>query len=398
MQRIPLTILNGFLGSGKTTLLKSLLIQAHRQHLSVSAIVNDMSELDIDGVLIANTEIVGREQHNFITVSADSISSHSGIVRLADALEALVAHQRPDHIFLETSGSSHPLPLIKLLRNHPRIRLQGLLSLMDAVMLENDYAGGTSLLPRWQENVSQQRRGVEDLLAEQLLFCSHLMLTKVDRLAAGAVMNIARTLHQINPGVPVTALPWGNMELADVLAMPDYDFHRVSTLIEELELAVERPLSGTQPYNIESRVILDDRPFHPRRLWDTCQQHMGEGIHRSKGFFWLPGRDDLALLWNQAAGSISLEFISYWKAGVLAHRDNHLSEGERRALQQQLDALPGRFGDRRCSLTVIGQHHQLEDFCRALRRCFLTEPEIAWWQTGGEFDDPWPQRVGRLKG
>lgn len=107
MQRIPLTILNGFLGSGKTTLLKSLLIQAHRQHLSVSAIVNDMSELDIDGVLIANTEIVGREQHNFITVSADSISSHSGIVRLADALEALVAHQRPDHIFLETSGSSH---------------------------------------------------------------------------------------------------------------------------------------------------------------------------------------------------------------------------------------------------------------------------------------------------
>lgn len=396
MQRIPLTILNGFLGAGKTTLLKSLLMQAHRQHLSVSVIVNDMSELDIDGVLIANTEIVGREKHNFITVSADSISSPRGVAKLSAALDELIAQHRPDHLFLETSGSSHPLPLIKLLRHHPHVRLQGLLSLMDAVMLENDYAAGSTLLPRWQENVRQQRRGVEDLLAEQLLFCSHLMLTKVDRLPADSVMKIARTLHPINPGVAIVALPWGNIELDDVLAMPDYYFQRVATLIEELEAAIEHP-SEHQPYDIESRVIHDDRPFHPQRLWDTYQQHLGEGIHRSKGFFWLPGRDDLALLWNQASGSISLEFISYWKAGVLAHDNNHLNDEERRILQQQLEAMPGRFGDRRCSLTVIGQRHQLDDFCRALRRCFLTEEEIDWWQSGGVFTDPWPHRVGRLK-
>lgn len=396
MQRIPLTILNGFLGAGKTTLLKSLLMQAHRQHLSVSVIVNEMSELDIDGVLIANTEIVGREKHNFITLSADSISSPGGIVKLAAALDELIAQHRPDHLFLETSGSSHPLPLIKLLRHHPHVRLQGLLSLMDAVMLENDYAAGSTLLPRWQENVRQQRRGVEDLLAEQLLFCSHLMLTKVDRLPADSVMTIARTLHPINPGVAIVALPWGSIELDDVLAMPDYDFDRVATLIEELEAVIEHP-SDHQAYDIESRVIHDDRPFHPQRLWDTYQQHLGEGIHRSKGFFWLPGRDDLALLWNQASGSISLEFISYWKAGVLAHDNNRLNDEERRILQQQLEAMPGRFGDRRCSLTVIGQRHQLDDFCRALRHCFLTEEEIDWWQDGGAFPDPWPQRVGRLK-
>ncbi|HBH64516.1 MAG TPA: cobalamin biosynthesis protein CobW [Erwinia persicina] len=397
MQRIPLTVLNGFLGAGKTTLLKSLLMQAHRQHLSVSAIVNDMSELDIDGVLIANTEIVGREQHNFITVSADSISSRSGIVRLATALDTLVTKRRPDHIFLETSGSSHPLPLIKLLRDHPRVRLQGLLSLMDAVMLQNDYAGAGTLLPRWQENVRRRRRGIEDLLAEQLLFCSHLMLTKTDRLPAGAVMTIARALHQINPGVGVTALPWGNLPLKEVLAIPEYDFHRVAKLVDELEEVVEQPSGNGQPYEIESRVIEDDRPFHPRRLWDTCQQQLGEGIHRSKGFFWLPGRDDLALLWNQASGSIGLEFISYWKAGILAHKDNHLGAEERRILQQQLDAQPGRFGDRRCRLTVIGQRNQLDDFCLALHRCFLTEQEIVWWQGGGAFNDPWPQKVGRLK-
>ncbi|BCQ47805.1 hypothetical protein ERHA55_53320 (plasmid) [Erwinia rhapontici] len=87
-------------------------------------------------------------------------------------------------------------------------------------MLENDYAGGSTLLPRWQKNVRQQRRGVEDLLAEQLLFCSQLLLTKVDRLPTDSVMKIARTLHTINPGVAIVALPWGNIELDDVLAMP----------------------------------------------------------------------------------------------------------------------------------------------------------------------------------
>ncbi|RHX51494.1 cobalamin biosynthesis protein CobW, partial [Escherichia coli] len=50
MKRTPLIILNGFLGAGKTTLLKNLLTQAHKRRMTVSVIVNDMSELDVDGV------------------------------------------------------------------------------------------------------------------------------------------------------------------------------------------------------------------------------------------------------------------------------------------------------------------------------------------------------------
>ena len=74
MKRTPLIILNGFLGAGKTTLLKNLLTQAHKRRMTVSVIVNDMSELDVDGVLIANTEIVDAASNNFVSISADSIS------------------------------------------------------------------------------------------------------------------------------------------------------------------------------------------------------------------------------------------------------------------------------------------------------------------------------------
>ena len=65
METTSVIILNGFLGAGKTTLLKNLLIQAHEKQLSVSVIVNDMSELDVDGVLIANTDIVDAKDSKY---------------------------------------------------------------------------------------------------------------------------------------------------------------------------------------------------------------------------------------------------------------------------------------------------------------------------------------------
>ena len=54
--RIPVIILNGFLGSGKTTLFRNLLSQANKNAIPVHAIVNDMSELDVDGELIGEMD------------------------------------------------------------------------------------------------------------------------------------------------------------------------------------------------------------------------------------------------------------------------------------------------------------------------------------------------------
>ncbi|MCV5245380.1 cobalamin biosynthesis protein CobW, partial [Escherichia coli] len=82
MPSIPVTILHGFLGSGKTTFLRNILQQADYYGVDLSVIVNDMSELDVDGVLILNTDAVSEEQGNFVTISGDSISSLSGVKQL----------------------------------------------------------------------------------------------------------------------------------------------------------------------------------------------------------------------------------------------------------------------------------------------------------------------------
>ena len=65
-------------------------------------------------------------------------------------------------------------------------------------------------------------------------------------------------------------------------------------------------------------------------------------------------------------------------------------------LKDMLAKKYGRFGDRKCDLTVIGDQSQVDGFTQALESCFLSEEEIELWQEGHVFEDPWPQNMIRL--
>ena len=389
--RIPVLILNGFLGSGKTTLLRGLLVQSRKRNLDLGVIVNDMSDLDVDGQLVAQTEFFEEDDPHFQSIHSCVLSSRRGLEELQNALEAMMSGDPPELIIIETSGSSHPMPLVQFFAKQSRFKLTGLLTLVDAAMIDQDYDGGRRILPTMQRNIQSQRRDTTNLLVEQILFCSQVLLTKADRLSGDGIQAIAECVHQLNPLAPVISLPWGNLPLDDLQAMPEYDYHRVRPLIEELSPTVESDNGDDRPYDLATRVIKDDRPFHPQRLWDTCTQHLGQHIYRSKGFFYLCSRDDVALLWNQAAAGINLELVGYWRAGILEDKGVNLDENERTGLRERLARETGRFGDRQCHLTVIGDKHQVDQFTDSLTQCLLTEDELVRWQAGETFPDPWPE-------
>lgn len=396
--KIPIVILNGFLGSGKTTLFRNLLAQARRNDLSVCAIVNDMSELDVDGELIGSTEIVEGNSSIMQSIHDCVLSSKKGIQRLEESLATLLSGQTPELIIIETSGSCHPMPLIRFFESRVRYELKGVLALVDTLMLAHDYDYGQDLIPRMQINLKNQKRNMVNLLVEQIMFCSHLILTKTDRIQEDRINDIAQAIRPINPYVPILAVQYGKLSIDDLLALPEYDYHRVAVLTEELQPVLEAENEGDRPYDMATRVIRDDRPFHPQRLWDVCHQYLDQRIYRSKGFFWLPTRDELSLLWNQAAGSINLEVIGYWRSGIVENENNGLMAFEVEKLKEMLAQETGRFGDRHCHLTVIGDKDQVDRFTDALSSCFLTEDEVDHWQTGGDFTDPWPKNIVRMVG
>ncbi|MCK4684507.1 MAG: GTP-binding protein, partial [Pirellulales bacterium] len=343
-KEIPVLILNGFLGSGKTTLLTSLIVQAHKRQISLGVVVNDMSKLDVDGLLVAQTEFFEQNDTNFQSIYSCVLSSRAGIEKLNDSLNEMTQENPPVLLVIETSGSCHPMPLVEFFSTHSQFKLTGVLTLVDSAMIDQDYDCGKQLIPTLQRNLQNGQRDTTNLLVEQIMFCSHLLLTKADRIAKDKIKDIAKSIHEINPFVSILSVPWGNLPIDDVLAMQEYDYHRVRQLISELKPHLAAEDQDDQPYNLVARVIKDDRPFHPQRLWDTCQQYLGQQIYRSKGFFYLPNRDKLSLLWNQAAGGINLEVIGSWRAGILEDKDNGLDEIEIEGLKKRLENETGRFG------------------------------------------------------
>ncbi|MEM6481241.1 MAG: GTP-binding protein, partial [Pseudomonadota bacterium] len=231
---LPVTILNGFLGAGKTTLLQSLLVQA-RSHpdLRLAVIVNEMSTLDVDGRILDSSEVMSREDTRFVSIPAGSISGPEGLTRFSEAV-AQFHSAAATHILVETSGSTHPWPLLEAIRVHDDIALHGFLSVVDTVTLAMDYDLGRAILPAASRHLASGNRGIENLLAEQIMFANRILLSKMDRVPMEKLRQVAEAIHPINPGADIVAMKWGNVKLADVLAMPAYDHARVATLGAEL--------------------------------------------------------------------------------------------------------------------------------------------------------------------
>ena len=394
--KVEVVILNGFLGSGKTTLFRNLLSQSKKKDIPVCAIVNDMSELDVDGELISNTDIVEENNQILESISSCVLSSKKGIEKLDEAIKKLLSNQNPRLIIIETSGSCHPLPLVEYFKDNKQIKLTGLFTLVDSLMLAHDYNYGEHLVPKMQQNITHEKRDTVNLLVEQIMFCSHLILTKADRIEKEKLPDIATYIQGINPNVSTHSVHFGKLNIDALFELPEYNYFQVAQLIEELKSVLESQENQDKPYDLATRVIKDERPFHPQRLWDACHEHLDQGIYRSKGFFWLSSRNKYSLLWNQAAGSISLELIGSWRAGILEDDDHGLLEFELELLKEQVAKESGRFGDRRCDLTVIGDQSKVDRFTEALNACFLTEEEIKLWENGHEFKDPWPKRIVKL--
>ena len=395
-KKVPVVILNGFLGSGKTTLFSSLLSQSKQKNISVYGIVNDMSELDVDGEILGNKAVVEENKNILESISSCVLSSKLGIEKLDQRLNKLLTVKYPDLIVIETSGSCHPMPIIEYLKNPNKVKLTGLLVLIDSLMMANDFSFGSTLIPKMKQNMLQGKRDTVNLLVEQILFSSHLILTKEDRIKKEKLTDISSNINRINPLVSVNSILFGKLSIESLFELEEYNYYNVSHLIKELKPVLESEKESNRPYDLATRVIQDDRPFHPERLWNTCHDYLDKRIYRSKGFFWLSSRDRHSLLWNQAGGAINLELIGYWKSGIIEDQNNGLLEEEIKLLREKIKDESGRFGDRYCDLTVIGDKGQIDQFTNKLKSCFLNEYEIKLWESGHKFKDPWPKNLIKI--
>ena len=90
----------------------------------------------------------------FVAVPAGSISGSGGLEQLSEEVEAF-SSRGATHILIETSGSTHPWPLIDAIRAHDAVQLHGFLSVVDTITLAQDFDLGRSIVPAASQNLAK---------------------------------------------------------------------------------------------------------------------------------------------------------------------------------------------------------------------------------------------------
>merc|ERR1712079_656035 len=290
--KVPVTLLCGFLGSGKKTLLKHILENKHSdEEFNAAVIVNDMAELNIDKSLIDNTSLIQSDEA--------MIGMQNGCIcctlqsDLVDQIIGLTQKKKFNYILIEASGVSEPHEIAPLfdLDDHehapddvdhghdhskPQLgqvaRLDTCVSLIDAADFYNNLAS-----MKTYDNCDIVGT-IAELMMDQVEFANVILCNKTDLVNEGQQNDIMEKLKLLNPKAKIVKSINSKIDVMEILNTSLYkdkeEFWVTSTKNEtngkeyttNEDTGKSVPEACTARFDIKSFVYRARKPFHPKRL------------------------------------------------------------------------------------------------------------------------------------
>ena len=221
-QKIPATIVTGFLGAGKTTLIRNLLQNANGKRIAL--IVNEFGDMGFDGSLVngcadpdcAAEEVVELTNGCICCTVADDF---------LPTMEMLLARETPpEHIVIETSGLALPQPLVRAFSwpsVKPKVTVDGVVTVLDAAALaEGRIALDEEALEaqRAADEALDHESPVEELFHDQLRCADLVVLNKADLVSADALTLVQKKISgEVRPAVHIVSSEKGTLPIQVLL-------------------------------------------------------------------------------------------------------------------------------------------------------------------------------------
>ncbi|GAB2519119.1 CobW family GTP-binding protein [Nocardia heshunensis] len=266
--KIPVTVLTGFLGSGKTTLVNHILTANHGHRIAV--IENEFGEIPIDNDLVLNAD------EKIIEMSNGCCLCCTARTDLIEILRSLLARSdRFDRVLIETSGLADPNPVAQTFFVDDEIAahftLDAIVTLVDAKHIRGHLA-------------ESGHEGLGSAVVDQIAFADRIVINKVDLVDTADVEAVRGEVRAINATADIITSRYADVELADVLGIEAFD--------------LSRPMSG-DPHWLEDDghqhdpsltsvgIELDGTVDHAalERWLAAHLRERGDDVYRIKGLF-----------------------------------------------------------------------------------------------------------------
>ncbi len=265
-EKIPVTVLTGYLGAGKTTLLNRILTENHGKRYAV--IVNEFGEVGIDNELVVGADEEVFEMNNgciCCTVRGDLIRIIEGLMKRRGKFDAII---------IETTGLADPAPVAQTFfvdeDVQSRARLDAIVTVVDA---------------KW---LAARLRDAPEA-KNQIAFADVILVNKTDLVAPADLAEVEARIRGINPYARIIRTERCTVPLADVLDRGAFDLDRVLDLEPAFLEAGHHHHhdDDVQSMSVEIAGEVDPDRFMP---WiNDIIQRDGPDILRSKGILAFPG-------------------------------------------------------------------------------------------------------------
>ena len=204
LEKIPVTVLTGYLGAGKTTLLNRILSEPHGKKYAV--IVNEFGEIGIDNELVVNADEEVFEMNNgciCCTVRGDLVRIIDGLMRRKGKFDAII---------VETTGLADPAPVAQTFFMDENV---GAKTRLDAVVTVADA--------KWLKDRLKDAPEAKN----QIAFADVILLNKTDLVTPGELAEVEARIRAINPYAKLHRTERSKIALDEVLGRNAFDLDRI---------------------------------------------------------------------------------------------------------------------------------------------------------------------------